>query len=140
MLSAANVVVLLVGAATFGMWFFLSLYLQQVLGYSPIKTGLAFLPMTLCIVVGSTFASRAVTRIGTEFFPQADESQFSAVYKAPVGTRVSVTEETAKKMEAAVVRALDAKKLFTAMITDSGMARRGFRVSSPRTAEVSNPM
>ena len=32
------------------MWFFLSLYLQQVLGYSPIKTGLAFLPMTLCIV------------------------------------------------------------------------------------------
>ena len=34
-LSAANVVVLLVGGATFGMWFFLSLYLQQVLGYSP---------------------------------------------------------------------------------------------------------
>jgi len=59
-------VVLLIGAATFGMWFFLSLYLQQVLGYSPIKTGLAFLPMTLCIVVGSTFASRAVTRIGTK--------------------------------------------------------------------------
>ena len=39
--------VLLVGAATFGMWFFLSLYLQQVLGYSAIKAGLAFLPMTL---------------------------------------------------------------------------------------------
>ena len=35
-------------ASTFAMWFFLSLYLQDVLGYSPIKTGLVFLPMTLC--------------------------------------------------------------------------------------------
>jgi MFS family permease len=58
--------VLLVGGATFGMWFFLSLYLQQVLGYSPIKAGLAFLPMTLCIVAGSTLASRAVIRVGTK--------------------------------------------------------------------------
>jgi EmrB/QacA subfamily drug resistance transporter len=65
-LSAANLVVLLVGGATFGMWFFVSLYLQQVLGYSPIKAGLAFLPMTLCIVAGSTLASRAVTRIGAK--------------------------------------------------------------------------
>ena len=42
------------------MWFFLSLYLQQVLGYSPLRAGLAFLPMTLSIVVGSTLASRGV--------------------------------------------------------------------------------
>jgi EmrB/QacA subfamily drug resistance transporter len=63
-LSAANVVVLLVGAAVFAMWFFLSLYLQQVLGYSPLRAGLAFLPMTLCIVAGSTLASRVVTRVG----------------------------------------------------------------------------
>ena len=61
-LSAANIVVMLMGGATFGMWFFLSLYLQQVLGYSPIKTGLAFLPMTVCIVLGSALASRAVIR------------------------------------------------------------------------------
>jgi EmrB/QacA subfamily drug resistance transporter len=65
-LSSSNAVVLLVGGATFGMWFFVSLYLQQVLGYSPIKAGLAFLPMTLCIVAGSTFASRAVIRIGAK--------------------------------------------------------------------------
>jgi EmrB/QacA subfamily drug resistance transporter len=63
-LSAANVVVLLIGAETFAMWFFLSLYLQQVLGYSPLRAGLAFLPMTLCIVAFSTLASRAVTRVG----------------------------------------------------------------------------
>jgi EmrB/QacA subfamily drug resistance transporter len=63
-LSAANVVIFLVGASVFAMWFFVSLYLQQVLGYSPIKAGLAFLPMTLLIIAGSTFASRMVTRIG----------------------------------------------------------------------------
>ncbi|MBV9472462.1 MAG: MFS transporter, partial [Solirubrobacterales bacterium] len=65
-LSASNVVMMLIGGATFGMWFFLSLYLQQVRGYSPIRAGLAFLPMTLCIVAGSTLASRAVTRVGAK--------------------------------------------------------------------------
>lgn len=65
-LSAANLAVLSVGAASFGMWFFVSLYLQQVLGYSPIRAGLAFLPMTVCIVIGSTLASRLVQRIGVK--------------------------------------------------------------------------
>ena len=65
-LSAANLIVLLLGGATFGMWFFLSLYLQQVLGYSPLKAGFSFLPMTLCIVAGSVFASRAVSKVGVK--------------------------------------------------------------------------
>jgi EmrB/QacA subfamily drug resistance transporter len=65
-LSAANTVILLLGAATFGMWFFLTLYLQQVLGYSPIKAGLVFLPMTLAIVAGSTIASRITMRVGAK--------------------------------------------------------------------------
>ena len=43
----------------FAMWYFVSLYLQQVLGYSPIEAGLAFLPMTFAIIVGSTLAGRA---------------------------------------------------------------------------------
>jgi EmrB/QacA subfamily drug resistance transporter len=64
MLSAANVVVMFVGAASFGMWFFVTLYLQEVLGYTPIQAGLAFLPMTLCIVAGSVLGSRAVLRVG----------------------------------------------------------------------------
>jgi EmrB/QacA subfamily drug resistance transporter len=63
-LSAANAIVLLLGAGMFAMWFFVSLYLQQVLGYSPLRAGLAFLPMTLSIVIGSTFASRAAARFG----------------------------------------------------------------------------
>ncbi len=65
-LSAANVVVMMVGAASFAMWFFLTLFLQDVLGYSALDAGLAFLPMTLCIVAGSTIASRIVIRTGAK--------------------------------------------------------------------------
>jgi EmrB/QacA subfamily drug resistance transporter len=63
-LRAANAVVLALGAASFSMWFFLSLYLQDVRGDSPITTGLAFLPMTVCIILASTIASRLVHRFG----------------------------------------------------------------------------
>ncbi len=65
-LSGANAVVFMLGAAMFAMWFFVSLYLQQVLGYSPLEAGLAFLPMTLTIVIGSALASRAVARVGVK--------------------------------------------------------------------------
>jgi EmrB/QacA subfamily drug resistance transporter len=65
-LSAANVVIFLLGGAMFGMWYFVSLYLQQVLGYSPIEAGLAFSPMTLSIMAGSTVASRLAGRIGVQ--------------------------------------------------------------------------
>jgi EmrB/QacA subfamily drug resistance transporter len=63
-LSAANAIIGLVGASTFAMWFFLSLYLQDVLHYSPIKTGFVFLPMTTAIVLGSMIASRITMRVG----------------------------------------------------------------------------
>jgi EmrB/QacA subfamily drug resistance transporter len=65
-LRAANVVILLLGAALFAMWFFLSLFLQQVLGHSPLETGLDFLPMTLSIVAAATLAPRLVDRFGTK--------------------------------------------------------------------------
>ncbi|MCW3038157.1 MAG: transporter, partial [Solirubrobacterales bacterium] len=63
-LTAANVVVFCMGGAAFAMWYFVSLYLQKVLGYAPIKTGLAFLPMTLAIVLCSQLASRLTGRLG----------------------------------------------------------------------------
>ncbi len=63
-LTAANLVVFCMGGAAFAMWYFMSLYLQQVLGFSPIKTGLAFLPMTAMIVGCSQLASRLSTRLG----------------------------------------------------------------------------
>jgi EmrB/QacA subfamily drug resistance transporter len=65
-LTVANIVMLLLGAAVFAMWFFVSLYLQQVLGYSPIQAGLAFLPMTFAIAIFSTLAPRLVRRFGAK--------------------------------------------------------------------------
>src|SRR4051794_15510577 len=64
MLTGANIVVFLLGASVFAMWYFVSLYLQQVLGYSPIEAGLAFLPMTASIIIGSMLAARTVARVG----------------------------------------------------------------------------
>ncbi len=63
-LRAANLVVLLLYAGLFPQWFFLTLYLQQVLHYSAIEAGLGFLPMTLSIFAGSTLAPRVVARFG----------------------------------------------------------------------------
>jgi len=65
-LTASNLVILLLGAAIFAMWFFVSLYLQQVLGYTPIEAGLAFLPMTIAIATFSTLAPRLVQRFGAK--------------------------------------------------------------------------
>jgi EmrB/QacA subfamily drug resistance transporter len=64
LLSGANVVVFCLGGSVFAMWYFLSLYLQQVLGYSPIQAGLAFLPMPLTIAACTQAATRLTGRVG----------------------------------------------------------------------------
>ena len=63
-LRAANLIVLLMYGANFPAWFFITLYLQQVLHFDAIEAGLAFLPMTLSIFTGSTLAPRVVARFG----------------------------------------------------------------------------
>ena len=63
-LRAANTIVLLFSAALFPMWFVASLYLQQVLGLSPLHTGLIFLPMTLTIMSIASRAGKLVSRFG----------------------------------------------------------------------------
>jgi EmrB/QacA subfamily drug resistance transporter len=63
-LRAADVVGLLIGMSLFGMFFFLSLYMQQVLGYDALKTGFAYLPLALSIIVSAGVASQLVTRLG----------------------------------------------------------------------------
>ncbi|MHB1535147.1 MAG: MFS transporter [Acidimicrobiales bacterium] len=62
--SAANGVMLLIGAILFSMWYFLSLYLQNVLGYGPLKTGLAFVPMGVAIIIGAQTSGRLIPRTG----------------------------------------------------------------------------
>ena len=63
-LRGADVVGLLIGMSLFAMFFFLSLYMQQVLGYDALKTGFAYLPLALNIIVSAGVASQLVTRIG----------------------------------------------------------------------------
>src|SRR4051794_30282225 len=61
-LAASDATMLVVAAALFGMFFFCTLYLQQVLGYSALKTGLASLPFSVTLIGASAFASRLVDR------------------------------------------------------------------------------
>jgi EmrB/QacA subfamily drug resistance transporter len=63
-LAVADAVLLLVASGMFGMFFFASLYVQQILGYSPLKAGLAFLPVTAGIVVGAGIAQQLIRRLG----------------------------------------------------------------------------
>ncbi|GAA0561184.1 MFS transporter [Paractinoplanes ferrugineus] len=55
---------LLVGAGMFGIFLFLTYYLQLTLGYSALKTGVAFLPFTLGIILGAGFSAQMLTRVG----------------------------------------------------------------------------
>jgi EmrB/QacA subfamily drug resistance transporter len=63
-LTGANVVGLLTGASLFSMFFFISLYMQNVLGYSAIKAGLSYLPLAVTIILAAGFASQLVTKVG----------------------------------------------------------------------------
>ena len=63
-IRGANIVALLIGMSLFSMFFFISLYMQQVLGYSALKAGVAYLPLALVIIFSAGGASALVTRIG----------------------------------------------------------------------------
>ena len=63
-LSAANVTMLIVGAVTFSEFFVLTLYVQDVLHYSAVQSGVAFVAFALSVVVASNLAQAVVGRIG----------------------------------------------------------------------------
>jgi EmrB/QacA subfamily drug resistance transporter len=63
-LTGANVAGLLLGASLFSLFYFLSLYMQQVLGYSAIHAGLSYLPFALTIILAAGLGSQLVTRFG----------------------------------------------------------------------------
>jgi EmrB/QacA subfamily drug resistance transporter len=63
-LTGANVVGILTGASLFSMFFFISLYMQNVLGFSAIEAGLAYLPLAVSIILSAGVASQVVTKIG----------------------------------------------------------------------------
>jgi EmrB/QacA subfamily drug resistance transporter len=63
-LAVADTVLLLVASGMFGMFFFVSLYVQEILGYSPLRAGLAFLPVTAGIALGAGVAQQLIPRFG----------------------------------------------------------------------------
>ena len=63
-LRTANIVLFLIVSGLYAMFFFNSLYVQRVLGYSPLQAGLAFLPFTAGIVIGAGLAQQLAPRIG----------------------------------------------------------------------------
>jgi EmrB/QacA subfamily drug resistance transporter len=65
--TGANLVAMLVSLGMFGVFFFVSLYLQNILGWSPTKAGASFLPMTLLIIIVAPIAGRQSDRIGSRW-------------------------------------------------------------------------
>src|SRR4051794_10441212 len=63
-IAGANITGLLIGASLFSMFFFVSMYMQQVLGYSPLKAGLSYLPLAVTIILSAGIASQLVSRFG----------------------------------------------------------------------------
>jgi EmrB/QacA subfamily drug resistance transporter len=64
--SAANISGLILGTVTFSMFLMLTLYMQQVLGYSPMKTGVAYLAVAGSAILTSTIAAQLVNRVGVK--------------------------------------------------------------------------
>jgi hydrophobe/amphiphile efflux-1 (HAE1) family protein len=90
----------------------------------------------LGLFVGSLFLLK---KIGTEFFPQTDESQLTVMYKSPIGTRVERTELVAARLEDTVTRALGPAKgrpaLFFTQLSDSGLPLGRTAIFSTNTGQ-----
>jgi EmrB/QacA subfamily drug resistance transporter len=65
--TGANLTMMLVALSMFGVFFFVSLFVQNILGYSPVQAGASFLPMTLCIIFFAPVAGKLSDRIGSRW-------------------------------------------------------------------------
>ena len=65
--AASFIAMMLLPAAMFSMFFFLSLFIQNVMGYSPLKAGFAFLPFSICIIISATIVSNLINRIDPRY-------------------------------------------------------------------------
>jgi predicted MFS family arabinose efflux permease len=64
--AGAYAIMLIIGASMFAMFFYLTLFVQNVLGYSPLRAGFAFLPVSAGIIVSAGFASQMIIRVGAK--------------------------------------------------------------------------
>ncbi|QBX54287.1 DHA2 family efflux MFS transporter permease subunit [Nocardioides seonyuensis] len=65
--ATAFAVMMIVPAAMFAMFFFLSLFIQSIVGYSPLRTGFAFLPFSIAMIVSATLASKLISHVDPRF-------------------------------------------------------------------------
>jgi EmrB/QacA subfamily drug resistance transporter len=86
--AGANLAMLLVALAMFGVFFFVSLYMQNVLGYSAVQAGAAFLPMTILIILVAPVAGKLSDRHGSRWLMSVGMVLLSAqlVYFSQLGT------------------------------------------------------
>jgi EmrB/QacA subfamily drug resistance transporter len=63
-LAGANLAMLCVGGSMFAMWYFVSLYLQTVLGHGPLRAGVEFLPAAFAVIIGAQISGRLIQRLG----------------------------------------------------------------------------
>jgi EmrB/QacA subfamily drug resistance transporter len=86
--AGANLVVLLVAFAMFGIFLFLSLYMQNVIGYSAVEAGAAFLPMTILIILIAPIAGRTTDRFGSRWLMTAGMTLIAVqlLYFSTLGT------------------------------------------------------
>ena len=107
--AAAFAVMMIVPAAMFAMFFFLSLFIQLVVGYSPLDTGVAFLPFSIAMIISATVASRLISQVDPRYLsgvgtllsaaalygfsritvPEDPASLLSATASSPLGDGVS---------------------------------------------------
>ncbi|MFD9603203.1 DHA2 family efflux MFS transporter permease subunit [Streptomyces sp. NBC_01224] len=64
--TSANAAMFVIGSATFSMWYFMTVYAQTVLGYTPLQAGLALMPSSLAVVLGSKCAPRVMAGVGAK--------------------------------------------------------------------------
>jgi EmrB/QacA subfamily drug resistance transporter len=89
--AGANLAMLLVALSMFGVFFFVSLYMQNVLGYSAVQAGAAFLPMTLVIILAAPAAGKLSDRHGSRWLMSGGMILLAAqlLYLSQVGTDAS---------------------------------------------------
>ncbi|WP_229686068.1 MFS transporter [Longimycelium tulufanense] len=71
LVSVANVAMLVCGGAMVAMWYFMSLYMQNVLRYTPLEAGLGFLSQSMSIILGSKLAPRLMHAVGARYLTMA---------------------------------------------------------------------
>lgn len=97
--AASFAAMMLMPAAMFSMFFFLSLFIQNVMGFSPLEAGLAFLPFSFGIVIAATISSQLVSKVDPRFI--AGTGTLLAAFSLFMFSRLTVDDSAANLLEVA---------------------------------------